>query len=136
MKAKSSIQLFVLLGILTGIYSFCYQTIPDSIYSALKAGNSKELAKSFNTNIDLVILDKEGVYSKSQAELILKDFFAKNSVNPSNGFIKLHEGGKDASKFIIGTLYTNKGQFRVYLVMKTINGVFTIHQFRIEDDNN
>jgi hypothetical protein len=136
MKAKSSIQLFVLLGILTGIYSFSYQTIPDGIYSALKAGNSKELAKSFNTNIDLVILDKEGVYSKSQAELILKDFFAKNTVNPSNGFIKLHEGGKDASKFIIGTLYTNKGQFRVYLVMKTINGVFTIHQFRIEDDNN
>lgn len=135
MKAKSIFRLVVILGIVTGSSSFIYQSIPDGIYSAIKAGNSKELAKYFNTNIDLVILDKEGVYSKSQAELILKDFFSKNTVNPGNGFIKLHDGGKD-SKFIIGTLYTNKGQFRVYLVMKTINGLFTIHQFRIEDDNN
>jgi hypothetical protein len=135
MKANSFIKTLVFIGIITGISAFNYQTIPDEIYSAIKAGNSKELAKFFNNNIDLVILDKEGIYSKSQAELILKDFFVKNTVNPANGFIKLHEGGKD-SKFIIGTLYTNKGQFRVYLLMKTISGSFAIHQFRIEDDNN
>jgi hypothetical protein len=116
--------------------AFNYQSIPNEIYSAIKTGNSKELAKYFNNNIDLVILEKEGVYSKPQAELILKDFFAKNTINPTDGFVKLHEGGKDASKFIIGTLYTNKGQFRVYLLMKTISGNFAIHQFRIEDDSN
>lgn len=136
MKARSLFRLVLLLGMIMGVSSsFIYQTIPDGICNSINTGNSKELAKYFNTNIDLVILDKEGVYSKPQAELILKDFFSKNTVNPENGFKKLHEGGKD-SKFIIGTLYTNKGQFRVYLVMKTINGMFTIHQFRIEDDNN
>jgi hypothetical protein len=135
MKTNPLMKVLVFIGIVTCIYAFSYQTIPDEIYSAIKAGNSKELAKFFNNNIDLVILDKEGVYSKPQAELILKDFFTKNTVNPANGFVKLHEGGKD-SKFIIGTLYTNKGQFRVYLLMKTISGSFAIHQFRIEDDNN
>jgi hypothetical protein len=136
MKKNSPIKFMVILCIMFAITAFKSQSIPDEIYSAIKSGNSKELAKYFNNNIDLVILDKEGVYSKSQAELILKDFFSKNAVNPTTGFIKLHEGGKDASKFIIGTLYTNKGQFRVYILMKTISGAFAIHQFRIEDDSN
>lgn len=136
MKTHTVLRNVVFIGILLCTMSFGLQTIPNEIYTAIKTGNSKELAKYFNNNIDLVILDKEGVYSKPQAELILKDFFSKNTVNSTNGFIKLHEGGKDASKFVIGTLYTNKGQFRVYLLMKTISGTFAIHQFRIEDDSN
>jgi hypothetical protein len=69
------------------------QVVPDGIFSAMKAGNSKELSKFFNANIELVILDKEGVYSKTQSEIILRDFFNKNI---PNNYIKLHEGGKDA----------------------------------------
>lgn len=110
-------------------------TVPEEIYSAVKSGNSKVLAKYFNSNVELVILDKEGVYSKTQAELILRDFFSKNI--PSN-LIKRHEGksGKEASKYVICSLTTSKGQYRVYFVMKNSNGEFTIHQFRIENDNN
>jgi hypothetical protein len=110
-------------------------TVPEEIYSAIKVGNSKVLAKYFNANVELVILDKEGVYSKTQAELILRDFFSKNI--PSN-LVKRHEGksGKEASKYVICTLTTAKGQYRVYFVMKSNNGEFTIHQFRIENDNN
>ena len=110
-------------------------TVPDEIYSAIKAGNSKVLAKYFNTNVELVILDKEGVYSKIQAEIILRDFFVKNI--PS-ALVKRHEGksGKEASKYVICTLTTSKGQYRVYFVMKNNNREFTIHQFRIENDNN
>ena len=110
-------------------------TVPEEIYSAIKAGNSKVLAKYFNANVELVIMDKEGVYSKTQAELILRDFFAKST--PSN-LVKRHEGksGKEASKYVICSLTTSKGQYRVYFVMKSNNGEFTIHQFRIENDNN
>ena len=110
-------------------------TVPDEIYTAIKAGNSKVLAKYFNANVELVIIDKEGVYSKTQAELILRDFFSKNI--PSN-LVKRHEGksGKEASKYVICTLTTSKGQYRVYFVMKNSNGEFTIHQFRIENDSN
>lgn len=110
-------------------------TVPDEIYSAIRAGNSKVLAKYFNTNVELVILEKEGVYSKTQAELILRDFFSKNT--PSN-LIKRHEGksGKEVSKYVICTLSTSKGQYRLYFVMKNSGSEFTIHQFRIENDNN
>ncbi|HEY4786340.1 MAG TPA: DUF4783 domain-containing protein [Bacteroidales bacterium] len=110
-------------------------TVPEEIYSAIRAGNSKVLAKYFNSNVELVILDKEGVYSKTQAEYIIREFFAKNM---PTSLVKRHEGksGKEASKYVICTLSTSKGQYRVYFVMKNNNGEFTIHQFRIENDNN
>jgi hypothetical protein len=108
-------------------------SVPDEIYSALRSGNARDLAQYFNANIELAILDKEEVYSKTQAEQILKDFFCKHA---PTGFTKLHEGGKDASRFVIGKLSTTKGQYRIYFLMKTINGQFAIHQFRIENDNN
>lgn len=135
MKAKPiAIMVFLCLGLFSRIDAQI--VIPEGIYSALKVGNSKELAKYFNGNIELVILDKEGVYSKPQAELILKDFFAKNELLSPNGFMKMHEGGKESSKYIIGTLFTAKGRYRVYFLVKNINNSVAIHQLRIEDDNN
>ena len=107
--------------------------VPDAIFAALRAGNSKELVKYFNSNVELVIVDKEGIFSKNQAELIVKDFFVKN--NPIS-YAKLHEGGKDASRFVIGQLATTNGKFRIYFLMKNINGTFAIHQFRIENETN
>jgi hypothetical protein len=137
MKAKTLLFVIIFLGINNIIFGYNFQVaVPDGIINSLKVGNAKELAKYFNDNIELILLDKEGVYSKSQAELILKDFFTKNAVNSPNGFIKLFEGGKDSLKYIIGTLYTSKGRYRVSLFFKNINGSFIIHQLRIEDDNN
>ncbi|MFH2144345.1 MAG: DUF4783 domain-containing protein [Bacteroidota bacterium] len=105
--------------------------VPDGIFLALKSGNSKELAKYFNANIELQIIDKENVYSKAQAELILKDFFTKNS---PNGFTKIHEGGKEGSKYVIGNLATSTGTYRVYFLLKESNSVSLIHELRIENE--
>lgn len=133
---KRTLPIFVIFCFLHFYSGFSQQgNVNDGIIGAIKAGNSKELAKFFNTNIELIILDKEGVYSKPQAELILKDFFSKN-VPSQDRFLKLHEGGKDASKYVIGTLITTKGRYRVYYLMKSLNNELSIHNFRIEDDNN
>lgn len=123
---------FCLLHYSASLFSQTVTPVPEGIFSSLKAGNSKELCKFFNANIELVILDKEGVYSKNQSEIILRDFFVKNI---PNNYIKLHEGGKDASKYVIGRLSTSKGQYRIVFLMKNNKGAFCIHQFRIEDDN-
>ena len=63
--------------------------ISDDVSAAVKTGNSGNVAKFFSTNVDLKILDKEDVYSKAQAELILRDFFAKNQVK---AFTVIHKG--------------------------------------------
>ncbi|HEX3008273.1 MAG TPA: DUF4783 domain-containing protein [Bacteroidales bacterium] len=108
--------------------------VPEGIVAAIKTGNARELAKYFNTTIELVIADKEGIYSKPQAEQILKDFFTKNPLT-KDSFRLLHEVGKESSRYAIGNLYTTKGVYRISFLIKTVNNVPLIDQLRIEEDN-
>lgn len=127
------IPALLLLGLLmqTGNV-FGAPDIPEAIVVAIKAGNSKELAKHFNTNIELLILENEDVYSKTQAEMICKDFFTKY---PPSNFKILFEGGKESSKYAIGSLSTPNGNFRVYFLLKVQNNISLIHQLRIEKED-
>ncbi len=106
--------------------------IPEGISKSINEGNCKELAGFFNNNIELLILDNEDVYSKSQAELIMKDFFNKY---PPKEFVILHEGGREASRYAIGSFVSEKGVFRVYFLLQRLDETFVIHQMRIEPDD-
>jgi hypothetical protein len=106
--------------------------IPQAIFDALKAGNSIQLSRYFNTSIELAIPEKEDIYSSQQAELIIKDFFSKHV--PSN-FTVLHKGGKDGSQYAIGNLTTSNGNFRVTLLIKIRDNKPYIHQLRFEQEN-
>lgn len=103
-------------------------SVPDGLKNAIKSGNAKETAKFFNSSIELDILGNENVYSKAQAEQILRSFFEKH---PVTGFTILFEGGKDSSQYAIGKLTTSKGTFRVNILIKAQ----IILQLRIEEDN-
>ena len=50
----------------------------ENIAAAIKAGNSKELAKYFGPTVEINLPGSEGAYSKAQAEMIIKDFFARS----------------------------------------------------------
>jgi hypothetical protein len=106
--------------------------LPSEVINSLKTGNSKELSKFFNTNIDLTILDKQDIYSKTQAEIILKDFFSKN---PPSNFTVIHQGGKEGSQYVIGNLTTSNGTFRLTLALKSQDNSLLIQQLRIESGN-
>jgi hypothetical protein len=106
--------------------------IPQPMIDALKNGNTTELSKYFNTSIELAILEQEDIYSKQQAELIVKDFFSKHV--PSN-FVILHKGGKEGSQYAIGNLTTSSGSFRVTLLIKLRDNKPYIHQLRFEEGN-
>lgn len=115
--------------------SFCFvqsQNLNESILSALKTGNAKELSKFLNNSVDITIKNEESVYSNVQAEFILKDFFLKNS--PSS-FIILHKGntGKEAM-FFIGNLVTNKGIFRTYIYLKKNGENNLIQEINFEEE--
>ena len=53
--------------------------IPEAIINAISTGNAATLAGYFNASLEIAILDKEDFYSKQQAELIMKDFFTRNT---------------------------------------------------------
>ncbi len=125
---------FLIILILTCplVFSQYSGDIPNGISLALKNGNSKELVKYFNENVEMVILNEEGIFSKTQAEMILKDFFSKHR---SKNFSLLHQGGKTDAKYGIGTLQAENDSFRVYFLLKNKGGNTLIHQFRIEKEN-
>lgn len=133
MKVPQTILLsIILLFTFSLVYSYnSQQDIPQGITNALQTGNSQELAKYFDASVELVILNNDNVYSKSQAEQILKNFF--NTHKPDK-FTLVHEGGKQESTYAIGTLKTNNGTFRVYFLLKQTNNKYYIHQLRIENE--
>jgi hypothetical protein len=106
--------------------------IPNGITIAFKAGNSAELSKYMNSTIELLLLDKEDFYKKNAAEAILRDFFTEY---PARDFSIRHQGAKNDAQYAIGNLKTDKGDFRVYFLLKKVDQELLIHQIRIESDN-
>ncbi len=105
----------------------------DNISSAIKAGDSKKLAEYFDNTVEVKILNKEGAYSKSQAEAIVKDFFTKN---PPKSFSFIHDGpsGGNNAHYAIGSLGTDKGKFRTYVYMKKKADKFYIQELSFENE--
>ena len=104
----------------------------EAIVLALKTGNAKELSKYFSPSVNLKILTQEDVYSKAQAELIIKDFFTKN---PPKSYVSKHNGtSKNGAQYTIGQITTANGNFRTYYFLKKTGEAFHIQEFRIETE--
>ncbi|MDX9845562.1 MAG: DUF4783 domain-containing protein [Tenuifilaceae bacterium] len=130
-KRIVAIAVMVLTVIITN--GFSQQVSSDSfietITNIFKTGNSSELGKHLNPTVELELLEEENIFSKAQAELLMKDFFTKNK--PSS-FKVNHQGNKGNTSFAIGTLVTQSGSFRVSVFMKIDKDKLLIHQIRVE----
>ncbi len=122
---KGAIFIFLLLNL------SAFADIYDEISGAIRAGDSRQIATWFNTSIDLTLLNQEDVYSKAQAELLVKDFFSKN---PPKSFSIVHKGSsKEGTLFAVGNLTSSNGKtFRVSFVLKTNQGKHLIQEMRFE----
>lgn len=124
---------FVIL-LFVSVLSFSFTLdIIDDIAAAIRSGNPKNISKYFIENVDLKVIEKEDVYSKQQAEMILKDFFTKH---PVKSFTVAHKSQpKSGSQYVIGTLETSNGKFRTYFLIKATGNQTLIQQFKIETAN-
>jgi len=132
MRIRSQLSIAVLMLSLISLRAQDQTKIPEGISLALKAGNASELSKYINSTVELLLLDKEDFYKKNVAETILKDFFAEYKTKE---FIIRHQGGINDAQYAIGNLKTEKGDFRVYFLLKKVDQELLIHQIRIEADN-
>lgn len=87
----------------------------EEVVSAMKSGNANQLSKYFDDRVDISLPSKSDNYSKTQAEMILKDFFSSNEVR---NFQVKHKGENNGAQFCIGLLQTRNGNFRTKLYMK------------------
>ena len=114
MKNIFTLILFALGSILV---SFTNKgTEMDSVVVALKSGNANMLSRFFDSRVDISLPDRSDNYSRSQAEMIIKDFFSSNGGVKS--FEPKHRGENAGSNFVIGMLNTNNGRYRTTIFMK------------------
>ena len=120
---------FAILMFLGSVFS-PQNDITQQVLNLMQSGNSQSLSAHFSAKIDLAVPGVDDVYSRAQAELILKKFFASN---PPQSATLVHQGtSKLGVQYRIATLKTGKGDFRVSFHMKDVGGKLYIQQLRIE----
>ena len=87
----------------------------EEVVTAMRSGNANQLSRYFDDRIDIQLPSKSDNYSRTQAEMILKDFFSSNEVK---NFQVKHKGENNGAQFCIGLLQTRNGNYRTKLYMK------------------
>lgn len=102
----------------------------EELITGFKTGNAALIANQINGNASISLNGINNMYSKAQAELVLKDFFEKNSVK---SFTILHQGeSKDGAQYLMGSLVNVNGTHRVYAYFKKVGDQTFIKELRIE----
>lgn len=102
------------------------------VTKAMKSGNAAEVAKHFDKIVDITMQNDQSTYSKSQAEMVLKNFFSKH---PVKSFSVKHSGGSadSTSIYLIGDLVTISDQkYRLYLYFRQDSGEMHLQEIRFE----
>jgi hypothetical protein len=102
----------------------------EDVVSALKQGDVSGLSRNLDNTVEINIGGKSNSYSKAQAEIILKDFFAKNQVK---SFEMIHNGeGGGGSRFGIGNMATSGGTYRTSFFLQKKGGSMVLNELRFE----
>ena len=112
-----------------------FTTVADTfedVVNAIKNSNSKEVARYFNSSVELTVLNSEGVYSKQQAEIILRNFLAANP--PKNVSVQHKGSSAQGSKYAIAVYECQQGKYRAYIFMKDSGAGMLIHELRFEKE--
>ncbi len=92
---------------------------PDAlgnVKAALRGGSAKDIAGLFGPTVDLGVDGNKQSYSQTQAEFVVRDFFAKN---PPVSFEFVHQGASDAgTPYAIGRYATKTAAYRVFIKLK------------------
>ncbi len=124
--------IIIFLALLLGSAALEAQNLPPKLVKALTEGDAETLSEYFHQSLEITILEKEYMSSQSQASRIMQNFFKEH---PPSSFTVSFEGSKEKSRYAIGKLHTEKGDFRVNLFFMTQNDVDLIYFMSIEKES-
>ncbi len=102
----------------------------DDVVAALSVGDAEVVSTFFDNTVELVLPGVDDILPKTEATKKLQAFF---EVNKAKSFARVHGGtstGEDGA-YIIGTLTTETGNFRVYMYGRG-GGTPIVQELRIE----
>jgi hypothetical protein len=101
---------------------FSYRSSPqsdfynlDAVATAFRSGNVNQLSPYLDIRVDISLPDKTDTYSKSQAEMVIRDFFSTHGVKT---FKTLQQGESGDYLFCTGILQTRSGNYRTTLFFR------------------
>ena len=103
----------------------------ESVCAAVGEGDVAGLISAMGSEIELSILDEEDVYSKADAGTALQAFFGKFA---KTSFGKVHQGASksDDAEYCIGTLTTDRGNYRVYVYVAKKGQSIVLQELRFD----
>lgn len=105
----------------------------EDVVGAIKNNRIEDMSKYFDNIVPVTINNTQTIYSRNQAEVVLKDFFDKNL---AKDFLIMDNGSPNAtSKFIIGTLLTPAGtKYNVYILIKQKDSNYYLQDIRLNKE--
>lgn len=126
--------LVLLVSVLLTAGLHAQDPVRDKVVQAMRTGNAAALSAQFIANIDLTIKETSEVYSRPQAEQIVRKFF---NDHPPVDLVIEHSGvSKFGDEYFIGILRTRNGYFRVTFFLKKAGDGKLVKQLRIESSKN
>jgi hypothetical protein len=105
------------------------QSVLEDMVNAIRNSDVTTIEKYYDNIVPITLNNTQSAYSRTQASLVLKDFFTKNV--PKDVTI-LNSGTATAtSQFAIGTLTTTSGvKFNLYILLKSKDNAFLLQELR------
>jgi hypothetical protein len=101
----------------------------DAVVTAIRMGNVTRLSPFFDSRVDISLPDKTDTYSRTQAEMVIGDFFNNNSVQ---NFKISQQGESGGTFFCTGLLITRSGNFRTTMFFKQKGDKHYLQEIRFQ----
>jgi len=107
------------------------QTVSEQVVAALEQTNIGALLIHFHTMVDLQIPGTDGDFSNTQTAMVLKKFFDDHPVSS----VKITKEGmnSDNSVYSMGELVSGVRKYRIYFVMREVDGKQKVHLFQLTE---
>lgn len=86
----------------------------EAITKSIESANTREISKYLNSTVILSILNDENVYSKTQSEMILKNFFSKYP--PIQVKLKHTGSSPEGMQYAICSYKTSTNTYRLFFI--------------------
>lgn len=107
----------------------------DDVTQALNGGDLGNMVKYFDNVVDITLNNDQSTYSKTQAEMVIRKFLAKNSAKSFQVTFTTYKGdvANYNSFIIIGELKNNaRGSYKVYFFFKQKGKFHFIQKIKFE----
>ena len=107
------------------------QDLQETLVRCIKERDAEKLAKHFGESVDIGLPYADKDYGKTQAEMVMKNFFEKH---PADSFI-IEESGStgESNRFFIGEYISGEKKYMLLIMLRKSKEDFLIHKLKFEE---